>query len=453
MTSKRIFTPILFLSAIASALGGLLFGFDTAVIAGVTESVSNLYALSDWGTGFTVSIALLGTMLGAVVASLPAEKFGRRDSLKLTGILFLASAIGCAFAWDWYSLLFFRFIGGVGIGLASVIAPMYIAEISPTKWRGIFVATFQWNIVAGILLAYLSNWIVSSCLSENAEIVWRVKLGVEALPAFLFLIALLFIPRSPYWLMKVNRLDEAKSALEKLSPDSVSEVISEIRNSIANNATLGDSPLLCKKYFYPLFLAFTISFFNQFSGINAVLYYINDIFKTAGFDGNSSAVIVGLANFTFTIIAMTLIDKLGRKTLLLVGAAGTSLMLLFAALILKTSVMQGALVYVLSTYIAFFAISQGAVIWVYISEIFPVQVRAKGVSFGASMHWIFCYIIALIFPALVKMDGADLGLQGVKLNGSFPFFLFFAMTVLQLVVVLLLYPETKGKSLEADVGK
>lgn len=435
-------------SAVVAALAGLLFGFDTAVIAGVTKPLSKIYALSEWGQGFTVSIALWGTMLGAAFASFPADKIGRRDSLKITGALFLLSALGCAFAWDWHSMLFFRFAGGVGIGIASAIAPMYIAEIAPAKLRGVFVATFQGNIVFGILLAYFSNYIVS-LFGFNPDLTeWRIKLGVEALPAFLFLVLLFFVGRSPYWLLKVGRKSEAVAVLERISPDSVSETVLEIEKSIDEAGRLGNSSLFCKAFFYPVFLAFSISFFNQFSGINAVLYYINDIFAKAGLDGNLSAVVVGSANLLFTVLAMFLIDRLGRKTLLLIGAAGTSLMLFLAGLILQTQAAQWALVYVLSIYIAFFAVSQGAVIWVYISEIFPVSVRAKGVSFGASAHWVFCSVIALVFPILAALDGADLGFDGVRLNGSFPFYLFCLMTLVQFAVVFVFYPETKGVPLE-----
>ncbi|MBR4597605.1 MAG: sugar porter family MFS transporter [Opitutales bacterium] len=441
-------TRPLMLSAFAAALAGLLFGFDTAVIAGVIPSLEKVYALDEWGKGFTVSIALLGTMLGALCASLPADKLGRRDSLKITGALFFVSAVGCALAWGWHSMLFFRFVGGVGIGVASVIAPMYIAEIAPAKYRGVFVATFQGNIVGGILLAYLSNYIVSLFGFDANSLDWRVKLGVEALPAALFLTMLFFVPRSAYWLVKVGRRNEARAVLEKIAPGAEGETIAEIDASLESARRLGNPPLLCRAFAFPLFLAFTISFFNQFSGINAVLYYINDIFSGTGLDENLSAVIVGAANFSFTILAMFLIDKIGRKTLLLIGACGTSLMLLAAAAILKTGQMQGAMVYVLSVYIAFFAMSQGAVIWVYISEIFPIAARAKGVSFGASAHWIFCFIIALVFPYMLKLDGADFGFESVKLNGSFPFFLFFFMTIVQLAVVAVFYPETKGVPLE-----
>lgn len=435
-------------SAVVAALAGLLFGFDTAVIAGVTKPLSKIYALGDWGQGLTVSIALWGTMLGAAFASWPADRIGRRDSLKITGVLFFVSAVGCAFAWNWHSMLFFRFVGGVGIGIASVIAPMYIAEIAPAKLRGIFVATFQGNIVAGILLAYFSNYIVSLCGLNPDSMEWRVKLGVEAVPAFLFLALLFFVGRSPYWLLKVGRKREAVAVLERISPSAVSETVLEIEKSISEVGRIGNSSLFCRAFFYPLFLAFSISFFNQFSGINAVLYYINDIFGQAGLDGNLSAVIVGGANLLFTVLAMFLIDRLGRKTLLLIGAAGTSLMLFFAGLILQTGAMQWALVYVLSIYIAFFAVSQGAVIWVYISEIFPVSVRAKGVSFGASAHWVFCSVIALVFPVLAALDGADFGLDGVRFNGSFPFYLFCLMTLAQFAAVFAFYPETKGVPLE-----
>ena len=345
-------------------------------------------------------------------------------------------------------MLFFRFVGGLGIGAASVIAPMYIAEISPAKSRGLLVATFQWNIVAGILLAYLSNWIISSLGFDPLGAEWRLKLGIEAVPALVFFALLFFIPRSAYWLLKAGRRAEAEESLRKISPESVAETVAEIEESIENSRRLGNPPLLCRKFAYPIFLAVSIAFFNQFSGINAVLYYINGIFEDAGFDGNMPAVMVGLANFVFTIIAMSMIDRLGRKTLLLAGAFGTSAMLLAAALILKTQAHQEFLAAALCVYIAFFAMSQGAVIWVYISEIFPVSVRAKGLSLGASAHWIFCYIVAQLFPKMSGLEGADFGFESVRLNGSFPFFLFFATTLLQIAAVRIFYPETKGIPLE-----
>ena len=438
-TSDSGFTPSLFISAIVAALAGMLFGFDTAVIAGVERTLANIYHLSEWGHGFTMSIALIGTMMGAIFSSIPGDKLGRRDSLKITGMLFLVSAIGCAIAWDWYSLLFFRFIGGIAIGAASVLAPMYIAEIAPAAWRGRLVMCFQINIVGGILLAYLSNYIVDMIGFDVNTMEWRVKLGVEAFPSLLFFVLLYFIPRSPRWLVKSGLTDEAKQTLAKIGEPNPEEELEAIRKSLFDDEQLRSASLMRRAYMFPIILAFTIAMFNQLSGINGILYYLNSIFEEAGFGKVSSAgqaVIIGATNLVFTLIAMTLIDRFGRKTLLLIGAVGTSLALAATAWIFFADAHKDLLVYALVVYIAFFALSQGAVIWVYISEIFPNSVRAKGQSFGSATHWVFAALVAQFLPLAFKF------------STCLPFVFFFAMTVIQFFVVLFVFPETKGLPLE-----
>ncbi len=444
MDNVRRVNGTLFLSAFAAALAGLLFGFDTAVISGVTESLRGVYSLDSGALGFTVSVALWGTIAGALFASCPGDRIGRRDSLKITGLLFLLSALGCAFATGWGVFVFSRFIGGLGIGAASVLAPMYIAEIAPARLRGRFVAAFQINVVGGILLAYLSNWLVGLSGLDPLGAEWRVKLGVEAVPAALFLWVLFYIPRSPRWLVKAGRGAEAAESLRLTGIEDVSAELSEIERSLAPEPGSGAASLFSRACLYPVFLAFSIAMFNQLSGINGLLYYINDIFSSAGFDrvsGDQQAVAIGCTNLVFTLAAMPLIDRVGRKTLLLVGAAGTSLAMLGAALVFYTGEHAPMLVWILVAYIAFFALSQGAVIWVYISEVFPNAVRARGQSLGSSTHWVFCAAVSYLFPVVSEY------------SKSLPFFFFAAMTVLQFATVLFFYPETKGVPLERIQSK
>jgi SP family arabinose:H+ symporter-like MFS transporter len=420
-----------------AALGGLLFGFDTAVIAGATHALTEAYQLSSVALGLTVSSALWGTILGALFAGIPGDRYGRRDSLRVMAILYVISALGCAFAWDWYSLVFFRLIGGLGIGGSSVLGPMYIAEIAPAKWRGRLVGFFQFNVVGGILLAYFSNYLIG--LADFGAAEWRWKLGVSAVPATLFFLLLFGIPRSPRWLVKKGRTAEARDVLRQIGEENAEAELNDIVASIDADHGHADEPLFQHKYRLPIFLAISIGMFNQLSGINAILYYLNDIFAKAGFSkvsGDLQAVAIGATNLLFTIIAMSVIDKLGRKTLLLVGAVGTALCLAGVAFIFSTAQHQDWLVWLLVGYIAFFAFSQGAVIWVYLSEVFPNRVRAKGQSLGSATHWIMNAIISGVFPVLAKRSGAG------------PFMFFSAMMVVQLFVVLSVYPETKGVSLE-----
>jgi sugar porter (SP) family MFS transporter len=425
-------------STIVAALGGLLFGFDTAVISGTTNNLSVVYQLTAQLLGITVSAALIGTILGAMFAGIPGDKWGRRDSLRVMAVLYILSALGCAFAWNWDALVFFRFIGGLGIGGSSVLGPMYIAEIAPASWRGRLVGVFQFNVVSGILLAYFSNYLVGlQHFSVDAE--WRWKLGVAAIPAALFLALLFTIPRSPRWLAKKQRLDEAREVLRLSGDKNYEENLREIVASIDAEHGLADEPLFSAKYRLPIFLALTIGFFNQLSGINAILYYLNDIFASAGFSkvsGDLQAVAVGFTNLIFTMVAMSVIDKVGRKKLLLIGAVGTAACLGGVAAIFSMNQHQDLLVWLLVGFIASFAFSQGSVIWVYISEVFPNRVRAKGQSLGSLSHWLMNAAISFAFPTLAAW------------SKSIPFMFFSVMMLLQFFVVLFIYPETKGVTLE-----
>jgi len=424
-------------STIVAALGGLLFGFDTAVIAGTTSALTDLYHLSPTALGVTVSSALLGTIIGAMTAGYPGDKYGRRDSLRIMAVFYVISALGCAFAASWGMLVVFRVIGGLAIGGSSVLGPMYIAEIAPAKFRGRLVGFFQFNVVFGILLAYFSNYVVG--LFNLGATEWRWKLGVAAIPAVGFLLMLFGIPRSPRWLVKQRRVDEARDVLKLIGEENYEQELKDIVESIDADHVSADEPFFSQKYRLPIFLAVTIGLFNQLAGINAILYYLNAIFADAGFNKVSAdlqAVAIGFTNLVFTMIAMTLIDRVGRKKLLLIGSVGTALCLAGVAAVFLAHEHKELLVWLLVGYIAFFAFSQGAVIWVYIGEVFPNRVRAKGQSLGSFSHWFMNGVISLVFPVMAAK------------SGGYPFVFFAAMMVLQFVVVLLFYPETKGLSLE-----
>jgi sugar porter (SP) family MFS transporter len=424
-------------STVVAALGGLLFGFDTAVIAGTTSGLTAAFQLTKGSLGATVASALVGTIFGAMLAGVAGDKLGRRDSLRWTAILYLASSVGAAIAWNWYSLLFFRFVGGLGIGASSVLGPMYVAEISPARLRGRLVGFFQFNVVFGILLAYLSNYLVS--LANLGVVEWRWQFGIAALPSSFFLLLLFTIPRSPRWLAEKGREDEAREVLRRTGEPEYEKELQEIIQSIGGQHEQESETLFQKRYRFPILLAVSIAMFNQLAGINAILYYLNDIFAHAGFGKLASglqAVAVGATNLVFTMTGMAVIDKAGRKILLLIGAVGTAACLAGVAAIFATSRHQQYLLWLLVAYIAFFALSQGAVIWVYLSEVFPTRVRAKGQSLGSFTHWIMNAIIAWTFPMIAGISGA------------IPFVFFAVMMLLQFFVVLFLYPETKGISLE-----
>jgi SP family arabinose:H+ symporter-like MFS transporter len=424
-------------STVVAALGGLLFGFDTAVIAGTTGQLTRFYDLTPGGLGLTVSIALWGTVLGALFAGFPGDRYGRRDSLRVMATFYLISALGCAFAGDWYWLVFFRFVGGLAIGGSSVLGPMYIAEIAPAKWRGRLVGCFQLNVVAGILLAYFSNYVIGQMGLGEAE--WRWKLGIAAAPAALFFLMLFLIPRSPRWLVQKGRPADARAVLDLIGEENVDRVLDDMTTAMQLEHEYGQERLLAVRNRFPVFLAVSIAMFNQLSGINAILYYLNDIFARAGFtkvSGDLQAVAIGGTNLLFTILAMSIIDRAGRRTLMIVGSAGTALSLAGVAAVFRTGRLEGLLVWLLIGFIASFALSQGSVIWVYISEVFPTSVRARGQSLGSSTHWIMNALISWGFPIVAASSKAA------------PFVFFSVMMVLQLIVVAALYPETKGVPLE-----
>jgi MFS transporter, SP family, arabinose:H+ symporter len=424
-------------STAVAALGGLMFGFDTAVISGTTSTLRQTYQLTPALLGVTVSSALWGTILGAMFAAVPGERFGRRDSLKFMAILYLISAFGCAGAWNWYALVVFRFIGGLGIGGSSVLSPLYIAETSPARLRGRLVGFFQFNIVFGILVAYFSNYVIT--LQQFGLSEWRWELGVTAIPATLFFVMLFRIPRSPRWLVKKGGVAEARTVLQKTGEEDFELALQDIIKSIHIEQEQVAEKLFSRRYRLPIFLAVTIGMFNQLSGINAILYYLNDIFAYAGFSRVSSslqAVTIGGTNLLFTILAMSVIDKIGRKILLLVGAVGMAICLAGVSAIFFTGAHQGLLVWLLIGFIASFAFSQGAVIWVYLAEVFPNNVRAKGQSLGSFSHWLMNALISGVFPLLAAS------------SGGYPFAFFAAMMALQFFVVLLVYPETKNLTLE-----
>lgn len=424
-------------ATIVGALGGLLFGFDTAVISGTTHALTETFHLTPASLGFTVSAALWGTVLGATTAGWPGQRYGRRDSLRVMAVLYVISALGCAFAWNLWSLDFFRFIGGVGIGGSSVLGPMYIAELAPPAWRGRLVGTFQTNIVIGILVAYASNLFIGRFNLGLVE--WRWMLGVSGIPAFLFLIMLFYIPRSPRWLVMKHREAEALDVLTLTGVDDPQIELMRISNAVAEEQTVAGVKLFSHRHRIPIIVAITVGAFCQLSGINAVLYYLNDIFALSGaskFSGDLQAVAVGAMNLVATLGAMSVIDKVGRKKLLLTGTAGLAFCLSAIAWVFYSHQFLGSLVYLLMLYIALFAISQGAVVWVYISEVFPTVVRSKGQSLGSSSHWVMNAIITAVFPVLAKS------------SGSLPFVFFAVMMVIDFFIVLTIYPETRGASLE-----
>ena len=420
-----------------AALAGLLFGFDTAVIAGVTGDLTRIYRLTPETLGITVSAALWGTLVGALFTGKPGDRYGSRHVLAILGVLYVIAGLGCALVTDWSAFLAFRFACGLAIGGSSVLAPVYIAEIAPPARRGMLVGLFQLAIVTGILVAYLSNAIVGSLVAD-ADTVWRWKLGITAAPAILFLVLLARIPDSPRWLIVSGRREDARAAMARigLSDGEAAAEITAVETALAQDAP--GERLSWRKHRKPILLAVATAMFNQLAGINAVLYYLNDIFAKAGsVSPDRQAILIGAANLVFTLVGMALIDRVGRKTLLAAGAAGMTVCLSVAALVLFGRIGTGALLPALVGFIAFFATSQGAVIWVYLSEIFPSALRARGSGLGASTHWLMNAAIAGVFPVLVAWSAGA------------PFVLFAVAMAVQCVVVLLFFPETKGVALDA----
>ncbi len=427
----------LFYWSITVALGGFLFGFDTAVISGAEQDIQKLWQLGDFMHGLAVAIALYGTVVGALFGGIPADRFGRKKTLIWIGVLYFISALGSALAPEIYTFMFFRFIGGLGVGASSVAAPMYISEIAPAKRRGGLVALFQFNIVLGILIAYLSNYLLDGFSNSD----WRWMLGVECAPALAYLLMVMGVPESPRWmLVKQGKREAALAILRVTDPLQADEDVAAILESAKKEAGLPKTSLWSGAFNKPILLAFLFAFFNQLSGINAIIYYAPRIFEQAGL-GKSTALLstsgIGLINLIFTMLGLSTIDKIGRRTLMLIGSVG-----LIAALGLVAGVFNGGGMLVpvlLFVFIAFFAMSQGAVIWVFISEIFPNKVRAAGQSLGSFTHWLFAAIIANVFPYFANLPGI----------GPSKIFAFFCiMMVLQLLYVWRMMPETKGKSLE-----
>lgn len=454
----------IYLWSITVALGGFLFGFDTAVISGAEQAIQKLWDLDDISHGLAIAMALYGTVGGALVGGIPADQFGRKKTLAWIGILYLVSALGSAIAPEIYSFMFFRFIGGLGVGASSVVAPMYISEIAPAKSRGRLVALFQFNIVFGILLAYVNNYLLAG-IGENA---WRWMLGAEGIPALLFTILVLFVPNSPRWLA-INRNDQkgAQRVLEAIDEETAEQEMLAIQ-SYMNQTAQGISlqQFFSRLFKMPILLAVFFAFFNQLCGINAIIYYAPRIFKITGVATENallSTSLVGLVNLVFTVLGIFLIDRIGRKTLMYIGSVGLIVTLglvanaFFSAPIDLNAIPDievylanaseverneifsafGNVLYYLCAFIAFFAISQGAVIWVFISEIFPNEVRGYGQSLGSFTHWILAAIITNTFPFFLN-----------SLGGGTIFAFFSFMMVLQFIYVWRFMPETKGKSLE-----
>lgn len=458
---------VLLRSAVVAALGGLLFGFDTAVISGAEKTLERNYQrqyesiaryfgrpellnsqnekdlpilqrTSFWH-GTVVASALIGTVIGSLLFGKPADRYGRRFILKLLGILYFVSAVGSALAWEMFSFSIFRFIGGLAVGGTSVISPMYIAEISPARVRGRLVAITQFNIVLGILLAYLSNWIIS--MQNLGEWEWRWMFGVEAIPAALFFVLLFFTPRSPRWLVGQGLLEEARAVLSQVGTDTgnVEEELQLIQRSLREDTKSLQEPFFRRKYLKPIMLAVMIAMFNQLSGINALIYYTKRIFEMAGAESTSAlaqSVIIGFTNLIFTMAAMLVIDHFGRKKLMLIGSIGYILSLSVVTWGFFSGTGGKMILIGFIGFIAAHAFGQGAVIWVFISEIFPNALRARGQALGSFTHWIMAALISLTFPMFAEQLGWRIfAIYGLCMVG-------------QLLWVLLVMPETKGIPLE-----
>jgi sugar porter (SP) family MFS transporter len=434
MDKKKVF-----LWSLVIALGGFLFGFDTAVISGAEQSIQKYWSLSAMQHGLTVSIALIGTVIGALLGSIPADRLGRKKSLYGIAALYLLSSLGTALAPSWGLFLVFRFLGGFGVGASSVTAPIYISEISPAARRGKLVGLFQFNVVFGIVVSYLSNYLIGTAGEHS----WRLMLGIQAIPSALFFLLLRFVPESPRWLIaKRGRVDEARAIFAVIDPATADQIVREILDTESEEkAVTHADPLFSKRYGRPVMLAMLFAVFNQVSGINAIIYYSPRIFEMTGL-GESSSLLstagLGAINFMFTLLAMNFIDRIGRRTLMLIGSFGLIFALGMVAWSFYGAHFSGwAVPIFLFIFIAFFAFSQGAVIWVFIAEIFPNQVRAKGQTLGSATHWIMAAVIAFSFPYLAEQAG-----------GGNTFLFFCIMMCLQLVFVWKIMPETKGKSLE-----
>jgi sugar porter (SP) family MFS transporter len=428
-----------FRNAIVAALGGFLFGFDTAVISGVEKSIQVLWNLDRFSHGFTVASALLGTVIGSLIAGQPAERFGRKKVLQAIGLLYLVTSIVTALTPSWTLFVVFRFLGGVGVGASSVVGPMYISEISPADRRGRLVALFQFNVVTGILLAFLSNYLLFG-ISEDS---WRWMLGVQAIPSAFYFVMVFFVPESPRWLIKNKLYAEAEKVLASIGEVNVAQALTRIKESLQTELGKAKVSIFNGEYNKPIMYAVILAMFNQLSGINAIMYYAPRIFEMSGLSKDTAllqAISIGVTNMVFTLLAISVIDKYGRRTLLLIGSVG---MVVSLGLVARAFYIQDfgsyAIMFYLVGFIAFFAFSQGAVIWVFISEIFPNSVRSQGVTLGSATHWVMAAIISWTFPIIA--DSSEMG-------GFYSFILFTIMMAIQGIFAWKILPETKGKSLE-----
>lgn len=428
--------PASFRNALAASLGGFLFGFDTAVISGVEKSIQQLWSLDSFSHGFTVAAALIGTVAGSLLAGAPAERYGRKRMLQVIGLLYVVTSLVTALTNAWLPFVIFRMLGGVGVGASSVVGPLYISEIAPAHNRGRLVALFQFNIVSGILIAFVSNYLLSGVGEES----WRWMLGVQAIPSLVFFGLAFMIPESPRWLALHGRVDEARTVLNKIGEPEPEKALSQIQESVADN---GKESLLSSKYAKPITYAVMLAIFNQLSGINAIMYYAPRIFEMSGLSKDTAllqAISIGVTNMVFTLLAIQVIDRFGRRTLLIIGSFGMVVFLGLVAYAFFSGVTAGYYVMVcLIGFIAFFAFSQGAVIWVFISEIFPNRVRSAGQTLGSGTHWVMAALVSWSFPIIV---------EGSPLGGAYAFALFSVIMLLHLFFVWKVLPETKGQSLE-----
>ncbi|WP_026966066.1 sugar porter family MFS transporter [Algoriphagus terrigena] len=429
-----------FFVSITAALGGFLFGFDTAVISGAERDIQQVWQLSDWMHGLAIASALYGTVIGALFGGIPADKWGRKKALLWIGVFYLVSAVGSGIAWDFTSFTFFRFLGGLGVGASSVVAPMYISEIAPAKNRGLLVALYQFNIVFGIVMAYLSNYLIGTAgIAED----WRWMLGVEGIPALIYSVMIFRIPESPRWLIsKFNDQVKAREILTRTDPDGVDEAIRlAIEEEKSMKQKSGFGVLFSPRFFSSTMLAVMFAFFNQVSGINAIIYFAPRIFEMAGISSENaliSTIGIGLINLFATFFGLYLIDRLGRKILMYIGSCGYIISLaLMAYNFLGPGIPAFWLPIFVFGFIASHAVGQGAVIWVFISEMFPNELRAYGQSLGSFTHWILAAVIANVFPFFANSFGP-----------GYIFAFFCAMMVWQLLWVTFKMPETKGRSLE-----
>jgi len=435
---KKALNYVIRVSLIA-ALGGFLFGFETAVISGAEKTIQKLWDLHGFSQGFTVASSLIGTILGSLLAASPAQRYGRKKVLQGIALLYILSAIGSALSPAWILFIIFRLIGGLAVGASSVVGPMYISEISPAQVRGRLAGSFQLNIVIGIFIAYVSNYLFATG-GENS---WRWMLGVMVIPSALFAALLRTIPESPRWLVLNNRDDEARAVFARTGEHNAIGLIKE-EHELSKTGV--KEKLFNGKYNKPILFAVVLAMFNQLSGINAILYYAPRIFEMAGFSKDQAflqPIFVGAANLLFTLIAMSFIDKFGRKTLLIIGSVGMIVFLALAANAFRQQSTGTFVIWYLIGFIAFFAFSQGAVIWVFISEIFPNSVRSQGGSLGSFTHWTMAFVISLTFPVIV---------EGSKNGGFYSFIFYSGMMLLNLLFTWFVLPETKGKSLE-DIQK